>query len=186
MSKPLLIAHRINTIEQLQKVPIEYGVELDLRDSNKKLIVTHDPYTDGVEFSEYVKHYKHKFMICNIKCEGIEYKVKEILDEHKIKDFFFLDSSFPMIIKLLKSGIRNVAVRYSVFESMSSIISLVKEYPDIYVWIDYLNGEYPIIENLKLLPVKTCLVSPELHSSDNLINQSIIDKVDMICTKRYK
>ena len=49
------IAHRINTIEELKKVPNEYGVELDLRDYGDKLILQHDPFTDGEKFEEYLK-----------------------------------------------------------------------------------------------------------------------------------
>ena len=41
------IAHRVNTIEELRKVPKEYGVELDLRDFGERLILQHDPFIDG-------------------------------------------------------------------------------------------------------------------------------------------
>jgi len=51
------IAHRINTIEELGKIPREYGVELDLRDFGDRLILQHDPFKDGEDFEEYLKHY---------------------------------------------------------------------------------------------------------------------------------
>ncbi|MDG0794535.1 hypothetical protein OMP38_29615 [Cohnella ginsengisoli] len=61
------IAHRINTVAELKMVPHEYGVELDLRDYGDRLILQHDPFTDGEDFEEYLKHYQHGTMILNIK-----------------------------------------------------------------------------------------------------------------------
>jgi len=43
----LKIAHRINTISQLQNNHTEYGVELDLRPDGDKIIIHHDPFTEG-------------------------------------------------------------------------------------------------------------------------------------------
>ena len=34
----MFIAHRINTIKELNEIPIEYGVEIDLRDKNERLL----------------------------------------------------------------------------------------------------------------------------------------------------
>ena len=61
------IAHRINTIDELKKVPTNFGVELDLRDYGNRLILQHDPFTDGEDFEEYLKHNNHGLMILNIK-----------------------------------------------------------------------------------------------------------------------
>ncbi len=73
------IAHRINTIEELKKVPNEYGVELDLRDYGNKLILQHDPFVEGEDFEEYLKYYNHGTMILNIKSERIEYRVLDLI-----------------------------------------------------------------------------------------------------------
>ena len=43
----LYIAHRINTIKELLKVPKKYGVEIDLRDHGDKIILQHDPFKKG-------------------------------------------------------------------------------------------------------------------------------------------
>ena len=44
------IAHRINTVEELKKIPTEYGVELDLRDRGERLILQHDPWTHDLKY----------------------------------------------------------------------------------------------------------------------------------------
>lgn len=84
------IAHRINTIDELKTIPFEYGVEIDIRDSNNRLILQHDPFKDGEDFDEYLKHYRHGILILNIKSERIEMKVLELIEKYNIKDYFFL------------------------------------------------------------------------------------------------
>ena len=39
-----LIAHRLNKIKELKKLPKKYGVEIDLRSSGSKIIFNHDSY----------------------------------------------------------------------------------------------------------------------------------------------
>jgi hypothetical protein len=107
------IAHRINTVAQLREVPPEYGVEIDLRDRGERLILQHDPFSDGEDFAEYLPHYHHGTLILNIKSERIEHRVLELLNQHGVEDYFFLDSSFPMLYLLARQGEQRVAVRFS-------------------------------------------------------------------------
>ena len=44
------IAHRVNTIKDLLNTPVEYGVEVDLRDFGEKLVLQHDPFKDGEKY----------------------------------------------------------------------------------------------------------------------------------------
>ena len=118
------IAHRINTIDELKKVPTNFGVELDLRDYGNRLILQHDPFTDGEDFEEYLKHYNHGLMILNIKSERIEHRVLELVKKYKVRDYFFLDSSFPMIFLLAKEGEKNIALRFSELEGLDTILSM--------------------------------------------------------------
>ena len=83
------ITHRINTVEELKKTPKEYGVELDLRDFGDRLILQHDPFTDGEDFEEYLKYYNHGTMILNIKSERIEHRVLELIQKYNIQKYFF-------------------------------------------------------------------------------------------------
>ena len=45
------IAHRINKLEELETLPKEYGVEIDLRD-NVDGKINHDPFILGEDFEE--------------------------------------------------------------------------------------------------------------------------------------
>ena len=186
----LLIAHRINSSEELAKIPTDSGVEIDLRDSNKGLILNHDPFSSGESLENFISNYNHKTLILNIKSERIEYDALKVLDKYKIDDYFFLDSSFPMLIELSNNGITNIAARISEYESIESI-SLVSNRVS-WICLDSFNGFY-LTKNdatqIKKLNLKTCLVSPELQGRQEEIEsyssqlKSIGLDVDAICTK---
>ena len=37
------IVHRVNHVDELQKIPTNCGVEVDIRCSDNKLVLSHDP-----------------------------------------------------------------------------------------------------------------------------------------------
>ena len=47
-----LIAHRRNTIAQLQATDPKYGVEVDIRSEGPRLIIHHDPFVAGESFED--------------------------------------------------------------------------------------------------------------------------------------
>ena len=83
------IAHRINSISQLKKLNSDYGIEIDIRDDKKDLVVVHDPFKKGVKLNHYLKHYNHKLIIANIKSERIEDDVIKMFKKFNINNFFF-------------------------------------------------------------------------------------------------
>lgn len=187
-----LIAHRINTAAELQTLSPEYGVEIDLRDFGDRLVLQHDPFKGGEDFEDYLKQYHHGTMILNIKSERIELRVLELLKQYNIQNYFFLDSSFPMIHLLSKSGEQKVALRFSEFEGLDTIMQMKGKVD--WVWVDCFT-KLPIDrESYRLLKengFKICLVSPELQAQPEklepykqyLQEQNI--QFDAICTKTY-
>ena len=186
------IAHRINTVEELKKIPTEYGVELDLRDRGERLILQHDPFKDGEDFEEYLKHYHHGLMILNIKSERIEHRVLELVHKYNVREYFLLDSSFPMIFLLSNEGEKNIALRFSELEGLDTILSMKGKVK--WVWVDCFT-KLPIDnKNFKILKeagFQLCLVSPELQKresdladyKDYLHREGVL--FDAICTKVY-
>lgn len=187
-----LIAHRVNKITKLKKLPLKYGAEIDIRDSGKELIVVHDPFKKGEKLEKFLKNYKHKTLIANVKSERIEDKIIKLLKKYKIKDYFFLDSSFPKIIELTKNRFRNIALRVSYYEN----ISIAKKLKGKARWIWY-DTFFGFPKNLsefrylkKDLNYKICLVSPELHKIKIEKNSKIFKKIkksnyiDAVCTKQ--
>ena len=186
------IAHRVNTIKDLLNTPTEYGVEIDLRDFGEKLILQHDPFKDGESFEEYLKNYNHGTMILNIKSEGIETKVLKLIKQYNVKNYFFLDCSFPMINFLSSKGERNIAMRFSEFEGIDTISSMSKKVD--WIWVDFFSRLPITAQNYTILKdhkYKLCLVSPELQDQDqkletyknHLQKEGII--FDAICTKLH-
>ena len=186
------IAHRVNTIKDLINTPVEYGVEVDLRDSGKKIILQHDPFKDGETFEEYLRNYNHGTMILNIKSEGIETKVLKLIKQYNVKSYFFLDCSFPMINLLSSKGERNIAIRFSEFEGMDTIRFMSQKVD--WIWVDCFlklpitSKNYKIFKNLNY---KLCLVSPELQNQDLKLElyKDYLQKKDIIfdaiCTKLH-
>ena len=189
----LYIAHRINDISQLKMTPYEMGVEIDIRSNGQDLILQHDPFKAGTNFYDWLKCYQHQLIILNIKEEGLEERILSYLNEFNIKNYFFLDQSFPFLVKSARQGQRKSAVRVSEYESIKTVKNLAHDVN--WVWIDYFT-KFSLdpfeINELKQLDFKLCMVSPELQGYDpeieisklaNLFNSSQI-QLDAICTKR--
>jgi hypothetical protein len=187
------IAHRRNTIEKLKATPREYGVEVDIRSNEGKLIIHHDPLALGEGFEAWLKHYHHSTLILNVKEEGLEAGLIELMKEHQITDYFFLDQSFPFLIKWSKLSERRCAVRVSEFESIETALTLAGKID--WVWVDCFT-HFPLTstdaKRLQEVGFKLCLVSPELQGrpaeveipllADLLHERSI--KPEAICTKQ--
>lgn len=154
------VIHRVNTISQLKRIPVDYGVEVDLRASGSRLIMHHDPFVEGTDFDEYLEHYQHGLMVLNIKEAGIETEVLKRMQAHQIQNYFLLDVEFPYIYRASRQGVREIAIRYSEDESIENTLKY-KDKVD-WVWIDT-NTTLPLDENVVNLleGMKTCLVCPE-------------------------
>tara|TARA_Y200000002_G_scaffold182699_1_gene150746 strand:+ start:13204 stop:13836 length:633 start_codon:yes stop_codon:yes gene_type:complete len=185
--------HRINTIVELEQIPTDYGIELDLRDNiNGDVHISHDPFNQGELFNDFLQHYQHSFIILNIKSERIEWKVLEILKKYNIKNYFFLDSSFPMIHQMVSKGENNIALRFSEFEGIDTIRNMKNKVK--WVWVDCFTKnplDLDIYKKLKSMNYRLCFVSPELQSQPEKIDiyknyfQENEIYFDMICTKYY-
>ena len=186
-----LIHHRRNTLDLLSLTPKHWGVEIDIRSYGDKLVVHHDPFTVGIELEEWLKCYHHRFIILNTKEEGLEQRLLTLMDEYNINEFFFLDQSFPFLLKTALSGESRSAVRFSQYESIETVLSLSGLVN--WVWVDYFtsfpldNSNYNLLTNAGF---KICLVSPELQGfSINTITelqQILIERninIDAVCSK---
>ena len=187
------IAHRINTLAELRALPTEYGVELDLRDNlDGTIYIQHNPFEIGEDFEEYLKAYHHGTMILNVKSERIELKILDLMKKYGVSDYFFLDSSFPMIYLLSKQGESRIALRVSELEGIDTARNMAGKVS--WIWVDCFT-KIPIgrkeYNELKKLGYKLCFVSPELEGRDEDIEayKKILEtegmEMDAICTKIY-
>src|SRR3989344_8084685 len=164
----IIIAHRINKIVDLKNIPKHYGVEIDIRGYGKKLLLTHDPIDDPQkydELEEYLKNFKHAFIIFNTKEAGYEQRILDLAAKYGIKDYFLLDVEFPYLYRATrKEGVRKIAVRYSEAEPIEAVEAQVVDGQPLldWVWIDT-NTQLPLDADIvrRLQGFKTCLVCPE-------------------------
>jgi hypothetical protein len=188
-----LIAHRRNTLNELIATPAKYGIEVDIRSYGDKLVIHHDPFIEGESFEDWLAAYQHGTLILNVKEEGLEAMLIELMKVRGIVDYFFLDQSFPFLIKWSKADERRCAVRVSEFENIESALTLAGKVD--WVWVDCFT-HFPLSQQdavrLKNAGFRLCIVSPELQGRDAeieipqmarlLIERGI--KAEAVCTKR--
>lgn len=192
----IIIKHRVNSIENLKKTSNKYGVEIDLRSYGQQIIVDHEPFRKSITFIKWLRFYKHKFLILNVKEERIENKILKLLNKHKIKNYFFLDSTIPMIHILNKRNFFEIALRVSNYESHHNYYRLLKKnIKNKWIWLDTIDGNIPVeleeLKKLKKTGYRICLVSPELPLK-KLANMNVFEKryykhfeyIDAVCTKK--
>lgn len=168
--QPLVIRHRVNTIEGLRKVNQKYGVEVDIRHDNRTggLYLNHEPGT-GDDFEEYMKVFAeqgNRFVIFNAKETGLETRIIEIAQKLDIEDYFLLDVEFPFIYRAAFKGVPNlngrVAIRFSEAEPIEQALLLKGKFK--WVWVDT-NTKLPldakVYNQLKDAGYKLALVCPE-------------------------
>lgn len=206
----LIIDHRRNEIAQLQATPTAFGVEIDLRNHGDDILVTHDPFvTEAPRLEDWLDAFCHRFLIANVKEEGMESRLLAILERKGIKNFFILDESFPFIRKCALAGIPQFALRVSEFEDYRTAVNLALALASVgrkveWIWADSFTGE-PMTpetaEALRAAGFRICAVSPELHHVNEPLSwdsrvTAFLNKLqepafaqsrpDMVCTKLPK
>jgi hypothetical protein len=160
-----LIAHRRNTIALLAETPVDLGVEVDIRSEGAELVIHHDPFVvDGLRFEEWLDGYRHGTLILNVKEEGLEDRLLALMAARGIEDFFFLDQSFPFLMRTARRGEKRCAVRVSEFETVETALTLAGQVE--WVWVDCFT-RFPLNRDqatrLRDAGFKLCIVSPELQ-----------------------
>jgi hypothetical protein len=187
-----IIAHRRNLATELAATATDLGVEIDIRTRGADLILHHDPFSDGEFFEDWLEHFSHGTLVLNVKEEGLEDRLIELMAERGIERFFFLDQSFPFLVRTAARGERRCAVRVSEFESVETALALAGRID--WVWVDCFS-RFPLdgqaAKRLAEAGFRLCLVSPELQGRSaeseipalrRLLEAEGID-ADAVCTK---
>ena len=176
----IILKHRVNSINDYDT---KYGVEIDIRDFNNKLVLSHNPPNENsFKLESFLATIpKETFLAINIKSTEIELDLKKILDKYGFKNYFTFDHSIPSLIKSIKCNL-SCAFRLSEYEK--EIIPNCN-----WVWVDCFEKIWynlNFLNSLKDLQLKIALVSPELHGRNSDIKkfEVIVNSisVDAICT----
>lgn len=190
----IYIAHRQNNLKNfsnLRKLKFE-GMEIDLRSSDKKIIINHDPFKKSLDFFKKIKNFKKVFLIVDIKSSGISLKVYRYLIKRKFK-FLLLNLIQPEFFEMISKGLsKNLFLRYSYYEKLNFNQKKINKIN--WVWVDFFENYYipkKDFNNFRKFKKKICLTSPDLVGKSKsgikkyieYLNRNSI-KADMVCVKQ--
>jgi hypothetical protein len=184
--------------EQNTKISFErsfdlgFGIETDIRDYNGRLVISHEiPQRKCIAVKElleiYCKYEKMLPLALNIKSDGLQIKLNQLLLEYGIENYFVFDTSIPDGMHYLKHNI-NYYTRQSEYEKSPSLYK-----HSAGVWLDEFKEHWINKENIQQHLESNkgiCIVSPELHGRKyikewcdyKIIEHQLNIKNLMICT----
>lgn len=145
-----------------------FGTETDIRDYEGELVISHDIADEGCisvkeMFDIYNKYDNTLSLALNIKADGLQLKLKELLEEYKITNYFVFDMSVPDGLGYLKQNIK-AFTRESEYEKTPSFYDEACG-----IWLDEFQGHWitkEVIENHIKNNKQICIVSPDLHKRE--------------------
>lgn len=159
-----------NTLNAIQKAFVSgLGIETDLRDYNGKLVISHDVANDTSPLAEEMfKMYRdlglNVQLALNVKADGIQKMLGELLEYYQIKNYFLFDMSVPELVVNDARGLYYYT-RNSDIESDCVMYQRASG-----VWVDYFYDDLWLNEQVLAKHInqkkKVCIVSPELHGKD--------------------
>lgn len=170
----LIISHRgywradqeKNSVEAFERsFSLGFGTETDIRDCAGELVISHDmPTGNELKFEEFLRLYslydKSLPLALNIKSDGLQEKIKSLLDFYSVTEYFTFDMTIPDMLGYLKKGIK-VYARSSEYEVRNALWSEAQG-----IWLDGFSKLEIDVEELSTLiglGKEVCIVSPELH-----------------------
>jgi len=147
-----------------------FGTETDIRDYKGELVISHDIADEKnillESFFEIYKGFDNELLIAlNIKADGLQIKIKKLLEQYKIIDYFVFDMSIPDGLQYLKYNIKSFT-RQSEYEKEPSFYeSAIGVWLDEFQsrWIDKKTIGFHIKNNKKI-----CIASPDLHKREHI------------------
>lgn len=172
-----ILAHRgwwLEAQEKNQTIAFErafsagYGVETDVRDTNGRLVISHDiARTDAMPFERFLDIYKSYgesgWLALNVKSDGLHVALGEALRGAGVDRYFVFDMSVPDTLQYLKHGLRTFT-RRSEYEVGSTLDASAAG-----IWWDCFEGAGDMGLAAKALQSGKggALVSPELHRREH-------------------
>ena len=92
----IIIRHRRNTDKDLANISTNHGAEIDIRSQGQHLVLHHEPYEAGNRFEQWLENYNHRMLILNVKEEGLEDRVLELMKKKQHRKFLLLGSILPI------------------------------------------------------------------------------------------
>ncbi len=173
----IILSHRgywKDVNEKNQQVSFErsfslgFGTETDIRDYKGELVISHDIADENCisvkEMLEIYNKYNNTLPLAlNIKADGLQIKLKELLEEYKITNYFVFDMSVPDGLGYLKQNMK-AFTRESEYEKVPSFYDEACG-----IWLDEFQEHWitkEVIEKHIKNNKQICIVSPDLHKRE--------------------
>lgn len=166
-----------------------FGIETDIRDYNGEIVVSHNIATEySFLFEDVLKLYNetkcNTSLAINIKADGLQKLLKDLLKKYNIKNYFVFDMSIPEQVVFHKEQF-NVFTRMSEYETLPVLIDNAQG-----IWMDEWENSWINAEIIKKYTEKgklLSIISPEIHGRDHLVlwdNLKQFKDIDevMLCT----
>ena len=168
------------------------GTETDFRDYQEKLAISHN-VADSTCMSadDFFAMYSGTkcTLALNVKADGIQQLLKELLTKHNITNYFCFDMSIPDTLEYIKSDLK-FFVRESEYEAINSLYDKADGvWADGFEGDDWITPEY--IKKHRNNGKKVCIVSSDLHKRDYMAlwkrinNKEILDDCGVILCTDY-
>jgi hypothetical protein len=160
-----------------------FGLETDIRDLNGQLVISHDMpmLNSAIPLEQLLRYYNvggfKSTLALNIKSDGLQERLRSLLDVYNITNYFVFDMSVPDTLGYLDLKLRTFIRR-----------SDIEHYPELElfaggIWLDELIE--PWISAESILDQSTdasliCIVSSELHRRNYLFQWTEIARAVML------
>lgn len=142
-----------------------FGLELDVRDRDGRLVISHDPPVGSVPdlaalLAMFDRYGRPGPLAINIKSDGLQAPLAQMLAPLAPTDFFVFDMSIPDTLGYLRAGLP-VFTRQSEHEPVPALIERAGG-----VWMDCFEGDWIEAAAIRAhtgAGRAVALVSPELH-----------------------
>ena len=182
-----------NSLASFKKaLELGYGIELDIRDFGSNIVIAHDlPNNESALFSNFfdqLNNYEHnnKTIAINIKSDGLVSKIKGLIKEYELADYFTFDMSIPEMLHYKNTGL-NYFTRISEYETKPIMMNDAAG-----IWLDAFKNEWyneDTINKIMETAKQVCIVSAELHGRDYTNQWALIKGLNdqnnlMLCTDK--
>lgn len=160
-----------------------FGTETDIRDYKGNLVISHDiPTSDSISldyFFQLFNQFEAKLpypLALNIKADGLQKKMSELLEKFHINNYFIFDMSIPDLKVSIDWGLDSF-IRLSEYEKDLPFYDSIKG-----VWLDSFNSVWYSLGTVKRhldQGKSVCIVSAELHKRDHLTHWKFLADNDI-------
>jgi len=155
-----------NTVAAFQRaIDHGFGIETDVRDFNKSLVISHDSPTDKCDAFDSllcIARETEVMLAINVKSDGLSQDISKVMSGYPVNRWFVFDMSVPDMRWQLKSNNPTFGRISDIEPTLPNLLGIQG------VWLDIFESDWWTAADLRELleDYSVCVVSSELHKRD--------------------